>query len=298
MQRALFTFILLMLLCGVLRADTLYLRDGSVLQGTFVGYEDGKFIFQIASGQRLELPARDVTRLVLDRSKAAGDRPDPRVESRGESRDDRPQLTRRSGSGAGSGAGAFDSYPPIEVALKDEWIRSEIEVERGQRIKVEASGQVYLEGRTQSPPEGLSRRDPSAPSPTDPDGALIAGIGKDDASVILIGRSREFTAERDGMLYFSINHSETKNARGAYQVQVSLERLSSAGENVGSDKISSGSDGSDNRGRIGGGTSNIPEPNRSVRERMFTVFANRQWTDTGIELEPGMKLEVGGERVD
>src|SRR5438046_1799448 len=107
MRKALFTFILLMLLCGVLRADTLYLRDGSVLQGTFIGYENGQFIFQIAGGgQRLEFPARDVARLVLDRNNTAGERPEARDESRG----DRPQMTRRSGAGPG----AFDSYPPIE----------------------------------------------------------------------------------------------------------------------------------------------------------------------------------------
>src|SRR2546421_101328 len=118
MRKALFTFILLMLLCGVLRADTLYLRDGSVLQGTFIGYENGQFIFQIAGGgQRLEFPARDVARLVLDRNNTAGERPEPRPEARDESRGDRPQMTRRSGSGSGP----FDSYPPIEVALKDEW---------------------------------------------------------------------------------------------------------------------------------------------------------------------------------
>jgi len=291
MQKVLFSLVLLVLLCGVLRADTLYLRDGSVLQGTFIGYENGQFVFQIAGGgerggQRLEFPARDVARLVIDHQNTAGERPDPRNEPRSESRGDPPPMTR----GTGKGSGAFDSYPPIEVALKDEWVRSEIEVERGQRIKVEASGQIYLEGRTASPPEGLSRRDPSAPSPNDPDGALIAGVGKDDSSVILIGRSREFTADRDGMLYFSVNHGEAKNARGAYQVRISLERMGDAGGNV------SGGNTSGNTSRdTGGGNAGrggAPVPNSNVRERLVTIYANRGWQDTGIDLQPGMTLEV------
>jgi hypothetical protein len=266
MQKAVSTIILLILLCGALRADTLYLRDGSVLQGTFIGYENGQFIFQIAgnsqrSGQRLEFPARDVVRLVLDRNT---------IDERPESRDEPPRATRRTG--------AFDSYPPIEVALKDHWIRSEIEVARGQRIRVEASGQVYLDGRTPSSPEGLSRRDPNAPSPNDPDGALLAAVGKEESPAIFIGRSREFTADRDGMLYLTVNHADTNNTRGAYQVRVSLERLSDSSGNVG--------------GGSGGATGGTPAPNRNARERTFTIYANRSWTDTGIEVEPGMTFEV------
>ena len=51
---------------------------------------------------------------------------------------------------------------------------------------------------------GLIQRNASLPMPNQNDGALIAVIGRDeDAPPILIGRQREFVADRDGMLYFT-----------------------------------------------------------------------------------------------
>jgi hypothetical protein len=251
--------ILTILMCGVLRADTLYLRDGSVLQGTFIGFENGQFSFQIARGDErnrgrtVTFPARDVVRLVIDR------RP-------GGERDEPPRFP--------APREVFDSFPAFDVQLVDQWTRSEIEVVRGQRLRVEASGQVYLEGRTPSTPDGLSRRDPDAPSPDAPDGALIAAIGKDpDSPAIFVGRSREFTADSDGMLYFTVNHSETRNARGSYRVRVSVERLGGA-------RDTSPGRGSD------------PAPSRGLRERTITIYADRPWQDTGIEVEPGRNFEV------
>jgi hypothetical protein len=250
MYRVLLTVIFVLCMAGALRADTLYLRNGSVLRGTFVGYENGQFIFEITSdesdrsgrGRTLRFPARDVLRLVIERDSGGG-------------RDDSPRPFP---------GGEFESFPPLEVRLLDQWVRSEIEVGRGQRVRVEASGQIYLDGRTPSSPDGINRRDPDAPLPEAPDGALVAAIGSDPNSpAILIGRSREFTADRDGMLYFSVNHWDTTNARGFYTVRVSVERRGSGGA-----------------------------AGRRPREQTLTVSADRSWLDTGIEVEPGMQLEV------
>ena len=286
MRKALFIIILLIFLPSVLRADTLYLRDGSVLQGNFLGYDNGKFIFQITgsserNGQTLEFPASQVSRLVLDRNQSSN-RTEPPLDRNpsgnrtplpdrnpGSNRDGAPRLIR--------GGGAFDSYPAFEVALKDEWTRSEIEVIRGQRFKIEASGQILLDGRTPSSPDGLSNRDQAAPSPNDPDGALIVAIGQGDSPAMLVGRSHEFTADRDGILFFTVNHGSTSNARGSYQVRVSLERLGSDSSNTTESNTSR----------------NVTiAPIQVTHERTFTIFANRAWTDTGIEVEPGMTLEV------
>ncbi len=241
MRRLVIAFILATLISGFSLADTLYLRDGSVLQGTFLGYEDGQFTFRISSsGRILRFPARDVVRLVIDRQ--SGDERDY------------PSSPAR---------GGFEAFPAFDVELKDQWVKSDIEVQRGQRVRVEASGQIYLEGRTRSTPEGLNRRDPDAPLPNDPDGALIAAIGSDpDSPAFFIGRSREFTADRDGILYFTVNHWETREARGSYRVTVSVERRS--------------------------GTA----PTQPMRERTFTIYADRDWTETGIEVEPGMSFEI------
>ncbi|HZS03347.1 MAG TPA: LecA/PA-IL family lectin [Blastocatellia bacterium] len=248
--------VLLTLLSGVSLADTLYLTDGSVLQGTFVGYENGYFLFQISSGDEnarpLRFEARRVKRLVIDRNTA--NVPDNRPG------DLNPTPPPR---------GGFESFPQFEVRLLDQWVRSEVEVMRGQRVRVEASGQIYLDGRTPSSPDGINRRGPDAPMPNENDGALITAIGAEPNSPpILIGRSREFVAQLDGVLYFTANHWNTTDARGAYQVRVSVER----------------------RGSNAGGTPSNPDQNRG--ERSLTVSASRQWTDTGIDVEPGMIIEV------
>ncbi|MFN7949528.1 MAG: hypothetical protein U0Z53_29495 [Blastocatellia bacterium] len=254
------TLLLVTLLTGVLRADTLYLQDGSVLQGTFVGYENGYFLFIINSGDENAKPirfeVRRVKRLVIDRNTT-----NPVDNRPGNPGRTPPDQTR----------GNFESFPPFNVSLADQWLQSGVQVARGQRVRVEASGRIYLDGRTESTPDGINRRDPDAPMPNENDGALVAAIGTDPNSpAILIGRSREFTADRDGTLYFTVNHWDTSNARGSYQVRVSVERSGSAG-----------------------GTGTAPSnPNRNWSERSVTIPASRQWTDTGIDVEPGMTIEI------
>jgi hypothetical protein len=257
MRKALATIAFLTLITGAVFADTLYLKNGSVLKGTFVGYENGQFIFELGNGNRLKFRANEVSRLVIERDIANNDPPVLDRNDRNPSRD------------------SGESSTPFEVRLEEQWFRSPLEIKRGQTVRVNASGTIYLEGRTQTGPDGLSgRRDPDAPMPNENDGALIAAIGKDSNSpAILIGRSREFIADRDGVLYFTVNHWETRDARGAFRVNVSVD----PGTNAGSRDIGGES-------RTGRG-----------RERTITVSANQPWTDTGIEVEPNMTFEISAE---
>jgi hypothetical protein len=257
-MRKIFSVLVLTILMVVTAlADVLYLRNGSVLRGRFVGYENGKFIFE-TGGNRLEFRPDQVSRLVVER----GDGRPPR-----DPNDPRPP--RDPNDPPSSPGGRWEPAPPLDVRLEDQWHRSQIQVSRGQRVRVEASGTIYLEGRTATGPEGLQgRRDPDAPLPQQNDGALVAAVGKDaDSPPIFIGRSREFTADRDGLLYFTINHWETRDARGAFRVNVSVDR--SGG------------------GETGGG----PRPGQG-REKTVTVYANQPWIDTGIDVEPNMTFTI------
>ncbi len=256
--------LLVMLLSGVLLADTLYMKNGNVLKGTLLGYDNGYFLFQIDTGEENPKPTRiaiaQVSRLVMDRGGAGwSDRP----------ANPNPTVPDRSRG--------FSAFPQFEVSLADQWVKSDVPVARGQRVRVAASGQMTLDGRTQTTPDGLSRRDPDAPLPNENDGALIVAVGTDPNSPpILIGRSREFTADRDGVLYFTVNHWNTTDARGAFQVRVSIDRstgLTGVGTNT------------NNPG-------NSTNPNSDWRERSVTITASRQWTDTGLEVEPGMRIEM------
>lgn len=259
MRKALATIAVLTLLAGATLADTLYLKNGSVLKGVFLGYENGQFIFELNNGNRLQFRPNEVSRLVIERDLANEDRRDS---DRNNPRND-PNPPR----------GESESAAPFDVRLEDQWIRSPIQVSRGQRIRVNASGTVYLEGRTQTGPDGLEgRRDPDSPLPSENDGALVAAIGRDaNSPAILIGRSREFRADRDGLLYFTVNHWETRDARGAFRVNVSVDR------------------------NAGGGNDGVADsPNRG-REKTITVYADQSWTDTGIDVEPNMTFEITAE---
>jgi len=158
MRRIFAALILAILMAGAAFADVLYLKDGSVLKGSFIGYENGNFIFE-TGGNRLEFRPDQVLRLVVER------------DDRRPTIDRRPTTDRRPPKDPSEPPYSTDERrEPIrtfDVRLEDQWLRSQIQVERGQHVRVEASGTIYLEGRTATGPEGLQeRRDPEAPMPS------------------------------------------------------------------------------------------------------------------------------------
>jgi hypothetical protein len=213
MQRIFLCIVLAVVVSGTVQADKLELRNGSVLQGNFLRFENDTFVFQLTTGgdrdrgRVLRFPTKDVLRLVMDRDADGA-------------------LSRTGPPTAKPGAGpVFDTSPNIDVRLTTDWINSNIQVTQGQRIRVDATGTVRLEGRDNSSPAGINRRDPNAPLPDENAGALVASIGNDlNSPILLIGRQKEFVADRDGILYFTVNYWETSNASGAYQVRVQTER--------------------------------------------------------------------------
>src|SRR5262249_20588425 len=86
---------------------------------------------------------------------------------------------------------------------------------------------------------------------------------------VFIGRLREFTADKDGTLYFTVNHWETRDARGSFRVNVEVERSG---------------------GEIGSG----PRPGQGG-EKVVTGIANQPWTDTGIDVEPNTTYTITAE---
>lgn len=256
--------ILLVLFAGsAALADTLYLKNGRERRGTFIGYENGEFIFEIARGNRIQVKAGQVSRLVLDQDRTA----------RGPRDEDRRRDSSFSDS---SRRGQWESSEAFDVRLEERWVRSPVRVSNGERVRVEASGTVTLDGRTMVTADGFQgQRDRSAPMPGENAGALIATIGQAfNSPAILVGRSREFAADRDGVLYFTINHSITADSRGAFRVNVSVNRDTGDRDDDWTDRSTGTTQG---------------------REKTVLVYANQAWTDTGIDLEPDMSLEFVAE---
>ena len=275
-------------------ADTVYLRGGTSLRGTLLGFVNGRFAFQV--NQTATLPVRsdnrNTTTSQSTRTVRIGEviflraRDIERLEIDGRSLDEARYQTQT-----------------IEVALGPNWVDTGVDVRRGERIRIDATGTIYA-GRTRITPVGLSTTDPSAPLPRAAEGQLIGVIGNDfDAPIIEIGAGREFTADRDGRLYLTVNRGSYSDARGAYNVRIRKEFDLTALGRTGVD------DRSEDADPFGfPGDTNEPAPTRTRRrgdfptddrrtsrqlERTINVLGNEsRGVDTGIDLRAGDQITI------
>ena len=212
MKKLLLAVMLLIATATFAAADTIYLRDGRTIRGTLLGFINGRFVVRVEPRYSTTPSATTDPNVARNRT-YEGDiqyfRPTDidRIEIDGRSLDD-----------------ARFEVRTVQVGLEPNWIDSGIDVRRGERIQVSASGIITV-GRTRITPDGLQRTDPSAPLPNENEGELIAAITDDPRAPIMeLGSSREFTADRDGRLYLTVNRGSYTDARGAFSVQVRRER--------------------------------------------------------------------------
>ena len=101
-------------------------------------------------------------------------------------------------------------------------------VKRGDRIRITATGTVTLDPAAQqtSGPEGTDLADARKLMTDRPTGALIGVIGADNDDFIFIGRSAEFTATRDGLLFLSANEGTLSDNSGAFKASIEVQSQS------------------------------------------------------------------------
>lgn len=113
----------------------------------------------------------------------------------------------------------------VDVAAKKDWTSSGLIVKRGDHLRVTATGTITIDpvsGRTCGP-EGISDVvDPKKLMPDQPTGALIAVISSDNDDFIFLGRSGEFTATRDGLLFLSVNEGQLADNIGTFKAVVEV----------------------------------------------------------------------------
>ena len=236
-------------------ADTIRLKDGSVLQGQVVGFKDQQFIVLVGSGargrrSRIQLYMEDVESIEFDGQTVAqsgtGDdnssgnqqspisqpqRPNttPRTNTsqpplRRDDDDDRQQPTQRPTNSQGA-----PTFITIPVRVRGDnttngWTNSGLVVRRGQRLRISATGRVTLGAGRASTPAGLpTLADRDKLMRNEPTGALIAVIGDDNDEFVLIGRSREFVSQRDGVLFLGVNEGNLNDNTGTYEVTIEAE---------------------------------------------------------------------------
>jgi hypothetical protein len=232
--------------------DTIRLKDGTVLHGEVIGFRDQQFTVLLGTNargrrSRITLYMEDVESIEFD-ANASGAAIDSSATSDTNSRAGTiaPVDSNRAGStvsetnasSASSGrvppprASGSPTFFQINTRVRADntsngWTNSGLVVRRGQRLRINASGRVSLGQGRYSTPAGLpSLADKDKLMHTEPTGGLIAVIGDNNDDFIFVGRSLEFTSQRDGVLFLGVNEGNLSDNSGAYDVVIEAEATS------------------------------------------------------------------------
>lgn len=225
-------------------ADTIHLKDGTVMRGQIIGFKDQQFTVLLLAGargrrSRVSLYMEDVDFIEFDNATAAaGVGGEDNVSSASPSR----PANRTSGNTQGGAVSQPASFPGADRrsptffqvrtrvrgdAATNGWTNSGLVVRRGQRLRISATGRVSLGNGRVSTPAGLANvPDKDKLMRTQPTGGLIAVIGDDNDEFIFVGQQTEFVALRDGVLFLGVNEGNLADNNGAYDVVIEAEALS------------------------------------------------------------------------
>jgi hypothetical protein len=247
----LFASILLLALVIPALADTIRLKDGSVIHGQVVGFKDGQFTVLIGSGSkgrrgRTTIYVEDIESIEFDNvtgnvaAAPAGDNTNlPTNSSEPMTQPSRPNPTPEPSNNSDAvstppSSGAALTFFTIKVSVRGDnvnngWTNSGLVVRRGQRIRITASGRVSLKKDVWTTPSGIpTLRDDNKLMRTEATGELIGVIGDDNDDFIPVGARREFVAQRDGVLFLGVNEGDLTDNTGSFDVVIEAEAGSSA----------------------------------------------------------------------
>lgn len=214
-------------------ADTIRLKDGSIIKGKIVTFGGGKFIVVMGEGSRrreMTFAATEIESIKFDDTQPAATTrtavyqdPANNVEP---TTNEKEVVNSKAAPRQPSGGKMQPIAWSVNVTADNTangWTNTGWVVKKGQRIRISGDGKVSL-GRNQSTTaSGLpSLDDPQKLLKNVPTGALIAVIGDDNNDFIYIGASREFTATRDGALFLGINEGNLDDNSGAFNVKVEI----------------------------------------------------------------------------
>jgi len=232
---------------GVTAADTIKLKDGSVLKGKVVSYNQRKFTIIIyigGSSSQHVIHADEIESVEFDSTEAlASSRPTADTSTSTESSSRLEPVTSSPQSGqprnepaatpvspdpppveAEAASGSLSAEKTVNVAAAADWTSTEIRLQRGQKVVISASGEVDLGANKRSGPDGLSISDNRKLIPNRPTGCLIAVIGDDNDDFIHVGGSGEFVSPHNGILFLSVNEGNLKDNNGSFLARVKVLR--------------------------------------------------------------------------
>ena len=230
-------------------ADTIRLKDGSIIKGKIVGFSGGRFTVSIGKrqmtfdateissidfdspqDQRVIVPTSE--RTITTSTAKAKPREDPPIveEQVAETpAEEEPPVTQPS-TPAVTPTRKTSFGKPIALSVRvladntaNGWTNSGWVVKKGQRIRISGSGEVSIGRGKKTSPSGLyDVEDTEKLLKSVPTGALIAVIGDDNNEFIYIGSEREFVASRDGTLFLGLNEGNLNDNSGSFDVKVEI----------------------------------------------------------------------------
>jgi PA-IL-like protein len=256
-RRFLATAAILSIVSLSVMADTIRLKDGSIIKGKIVRFSGGNFSVEIGEGSR----RREMTFSAGEIESIQFDGPDFRsAASSGEKKADVIKVSSNTPAADTTAAAPKvvikDDLPdedqpirtppvtvpkttaqsspakvqPIQLDLKvladntsNGWTNSGWVVRKGQRIRITGEGSISLGKGKKATPSG----DPDLPDDEKllksvATGALIAVIGDDNNDFIYVGAQREFTASRDGTLFLGVNEGVLDDNSGSFSVKIEI----------------------------------------------------------------------------
>lgn len=238
--RACCTFAIVLAFFVPVVADTIRLKDGSVIRGQIVGFKDQQFTILIGGRRsRTLIYAEDVESIEFDAattaaaSVLANEDTSSNNSTPGEvsqpPRSTPSTDTSRTPTRTDTGQPASQTFFTIKVAVRADntnngWSNSGLVVRKGQRLRISSTGRVSLGGGRFSTPSGITGSvDNDKLMRSEPTGALIAVIGDDNDDFLLIGTRRDFVAQRDGVLFLGVNEGNLNDNTGIYDVVIEAE---------------------------------------------------------------------------
>jgi len=219
-------------------ADTIHLKDGSVIRGQIVSFKNEQFTILVGSGtrgrkSRVTVYMEDVDSIEFDTARPGGTEDTGNTASNTQPTYQPPTNT-RPGNNPPSQPPTNTTNPtffPVNIRVRADnsnngWCNSGLVVRRGQRLRITASGRVALGNNRFATPDGLANLpDSQKLMRSQPTGGLIAVIGDDNDDFIFVGSSRDFVAQRDGVLFLGVNEGNLNDNSGAFEVTMEAEAV-------------------------------------------------------------------------
>jgi hypothetical protein len=236
-------------------ADTIRLKDGSIVKGRVIGFKDGQFVIVIGEGSRqrqMTFYSDEIASIEFDSNTSpaitnkvavqptpsptpvASNNPPANIKVVDNNESNKPTDTTTipvvTKPNNKQPSGIQINSKVLADNTSNGWTNTGWVVKKGQRIRISGTGRISLGNGRYATPSGVASIPDSEKLVKDkPTGGLIAVIGDDNNDFIFIGGSNEFVASRDGALFLGVNEGYLDDNSGSFDVVVEIDPMTGNG---------------------------------------------------------------------